>query len=241
VTVYYPDAEDATIGFDDIVYWIGQGGNRLIFVVNWADTALAWGYRFSSDSVTAGRVLGDIKAVDPRFSYNGDGLNLFEIAFNDGGTQFTGPVARYWEQKVNGEYVPAELSVVLRDGDIDRWADPAAGVQVGVNQYDAPIYAYPQTIVPVSDYNGIVEAAAAGAGLRVYPNPASGEVTVWFNRSGRKSDGQTIAIYDMAGRNTNVAAIRGGDSSLTFSTASLPNGVYVIKAGEAAHKLVVRH
>ena len=44
---------DATIDAENIIYWVGNGNNEAIFAVNWnnPDTALAWGFRFSQDSV----------------------------------------------------------------------------------------------------------------------------------------------------------------------------------------------
>ena len=65
--------QDATIDPADIRYWIGEGENEVVFIVNWAepDTALAWGYRFSEPSVTVERMMDDIAAADYRFSYDG--------------------------------------------------------------------------------------------------------------------------------------------------------------------------
>ena len=47
--------QDATIDPADIRYWIGEGENEVVFIVNWAepDTALAWGYRFAGESVSS--------------------------------------------------------------------------------------------------------------------------------------------------------------------------------------------
>ena len=43
--------QDATIDPADIRWWIGEGENEVVFIVNWnePDTALAWGYRFAAD------------------------------------------------------------------------------------------------------------------------------------------------------------------------------------------------
>lgn len=79
--------EDATIDPADIRYWIGEGQNEAIFIMNWnnPDTALAWGYRFDTENVTMKTIMDDIAAVDYRFSYdspNGSWLN--DLFFNDG-------------------------------------------------------------------------------------------------------------------------------------------------------------
>ncbi|MDY5968709.1 MAG: hypothetical protein SPJ13_01660, partial [Bacteroidales bacterium] len=69
-----PSAEDATISSTDILYWVGSGDHSAILAVNWADTALAWGYRFSGDSVSLQSAMDDIATADPRFSYAGAGF-----------------------------------------------------------------------------------------------------------------------------------------------------------------------
>ena len=54
---------DATITASDILYWVGTGNNSVVMAVNWADTALAWGYRFSTDSVSTATIMSDIAAA----------------------------------------------------------------------------------------------------------------------------------------------------------------------------------
>ena len=77
---------DATIDPANIRYWIGEGNNEVVFIVNWAepDTALAWGYRFASESVTLKDVMDGIAEVDYRFSYEASGSWLVDLMFNDG-------------------------------------------------------------------------------------------------------------------------------------------------------------
>lgn len=55
--------QDATIDPADIRYWIGEGENQAVLIVNWAepDTALAWGYRFEGEMVTVQEI--DRKSV----------------------------------------------------------------------------------------------------------------------------------------------------------------------------------
>ena len=151
--------ESATIDASDIVYWVGEGSNEAIFVVNWADTALAWGYRFSTDSVALSTVMDDIAAADPRFSYVEAGGFINDINFIVGTDTLGVAPFSWWEHLLNG-YSSAGLYSQLHDGDFSRWADPAAGIVIDSFSYDwggttywSYIYAYPQTIVPVDDPN----------------------------------------------------------------------------------------
>ena len=147
--------EDATINADDLVYWVGNGSNELTFVVNWADTALAWGYRFNSDSVLLSTVMNHITAVDPRFSYTGTGM-VSDIHFIANGDTLGITPGNFWSHYLNGT-TSAGMIQWMHNDDFSRWADPAAGVLVDSVYHDdwggwwERIYAYPQTIYPVSE------------------------------------------------------------------------------------------
>ncbi len=147
--------EDATINADDLVYWVGNGSNELTFVVNWADTALAWGYRFNSDSVLLSTVMNHITAVDPRFSYTGTGM-VSDIHFIANGDTLGITPGNYWSHYLNGT-TSAGMMQWMHNGDFSRWADPASGVLVDSVYHEdwggwwELIYAYPQTIYPVSE------------------------------------------------------------------------------------------
>ena len=151
---------DATIAASDLVYWVGTGSKELVFVVNWADTALAWGYRFSADSVVLSAVMADIAAADPRFDYTAAGGFLNDITFLAGSDTLRITPGNYWSQYING-YEGMGLSQVLHDGNLNRWADPAAGVVVDSTYYDPwgwfYSYVYPGNITPVS-----IPAATSG-------------------------------------------------------------------------------
>lgn len=87
---------DATINDNYVKYWIGTGSHQAIFIINWCepDTALAWGFRFSEDSMLVSDMLAAIEAADPRLSHEGsyswlgnltysDGANTFQISYSD--------------------------------------------------------------------------------------------------------------------------------------------------------------
>ena len=44
---------EATIAASDILYWVGTGSNEAVLAVNWADTALAWGYRWNGTATVS--------------------------------------------------------------------------------------------------------------------------------------------------------------------------------------------
>ncbi len=65
---------DATISADEIQYWIGEGLNEVVVMISWCnytETALAWGYRFNTDSVMLFDLLNDIAASDSRLAVIG--------------------------------------------------------------------------------------------------------------------------------------------------------------------------
>lgn len=82
--------------FNDIQYWIGEGSNEAVLVIDWsdlssADESLAWGYRWNG-TATGEDMLLDILAVDQRLfsklnSIPGLGLVVFGWGYdlnNDG-------------------------------------------------------------------------------------------------------------------------------------------------------------
>ena len=151
--VSLPAPTDATISASEIEYWIGEGDNEVIFVVNWADTALAWGYRFADDSVTLATMMDDIVAADSRFSYSGEGM-VSDINYIENGDTLGVTPGSWWEHSING-ITSMGMSQWFHDGDMSRWADPAAGIAVDSFYYEGwgwiYTYVYPQHIYPVSN------------------------------------------------------------------------------------------
>lgn len=238
-----PLPTDATISADAITYWVGEGENKMIFVVNWPDTALAWGYKFATETVSMTTVMDAIKAVDSRFDYVVGQYGLENITFTDGNVNLTGAQYSYWEQHKNGlgGYAAFGMGDSFQNGDINLWADAAAGevadrgFYAGYGFYD--INAYPMTIHPVSapadpQPQGIDEVA--GINVKVYPNPASSVLNVMCG----SMEGDAV-IYDMTGRKVYSQAING--ESMTINTSVLANGVYMLHIGNTTTKVVVRH
>ena len=149
-----PTIQSATIAAEDITYWVGDGPFKIRFVINWPDTALAWGYRFSARSTNLQQVMNDIAAADNRLSFVSGGYGIDDILFVENGDTLRKAAGSWWEHMLNGN-TSTGLSQQLNDGDFSRWADPTAGVVVD-STYDSLYsywyynYAYPQTIHPVT-------------------------------------------------------------------------------------------
>ena len=161
MTIYpvsVPAPADATIDASEIEYWVGEGTNQVVMAVNWADTALAWGYRFNGTK-TVNDMMNDIATADPRFSYTMDGYYLNDINFNDGSRTLTITPGKYWSSSNNG-IMDAGMSQTLANGDFEKWADPAAGIIVD-STYDETYhywwytYVYPMAINAVSQPAGM--------------------------------------------------------------------------------------
>lgn len=229
----------ATISADAITYWVGNGENKMIFVVNWPDTSLAWGYKFSTATIDMTTVMDDIKAADSRFDYEvGDG-GLNNITFTEGNVSLTG--ASYWNQLKNG-ISGMGMGETFQDGDINLWGDAAAGVVVDRFSYPGwgifPVNAYPMTIHPVSAPQTDAIREASAVSVSIYPNPAS----VRFNVVCGGLDNDTEAVlYDMTGRKVYSQTVNAGTTSISVETSNLTNGIYMLHIGGNTSKVVVRH
>lgn len=239
-----PQPEEATISAEQITYWVGEGNNKVVLAVNWADTALAWGYKFSTDSVTVQQVMDAITAADHRFSYTMNGSYLDDIFFVMGGTDtLRKQMYSYWESKNNGVGGDQGLYQNLGNGDFEKWAEPAAGIVIDSFSYEwdgatywSYIYVYTMEIHPVSDPAGIAEVEAVE--VTVYPNPVATMLSVRCERLNRNTE---VAVYDMTGRKVYGRAVAAGNSEVQVPVSQLPNGAYMLRVGESAAKVVVRH
>ena len=228
-----PIPEDATIAFEDILYWVGEGSNQVVLAVNWADTALAWGYKFSTDSVSVQQVMDDIMEADPRFSWVAGDWGLGDILFVMAAGDTLRGASYYWESKRNG-FMDAGMGQMLGNGDFEKWCDPTAGVVVDSMEYSGVwyyTYVYPMEIHPVSvpQTQSIVSVEAVS--MSVYPNPVADYVTI----SGVEGD---AVLYDMRGSMVATFRVSGVETRVNLGT--LASGVYMLRVGEATAKVVVR-
>ena len=150
------DPVDASLPFSDILFWVGEGSNEAVMAVNWADTALAWGYRWDG-TATVSEMMDHIASADPRFSYVLGSYGIDDINYIDTAAGMTTPLGvtpfSYWESKNNG-ITDMGMGQTLANGDFEKWADPAAGVVVDSTYWEgwgwSYTYVYPMAITPVT-------------------------------------------------------------------------------------------
>ena len=176
---------EATIAFSDIIYWVGEGTNEAVLAVNWADTALAWGYRWNGIATVAS-MMDAIAAADPRFSYTGSGM-VSDILFNDGTVSLAITPGNWWGSTNNG-VMDMGLGQTLANGDLEKWGDPAVGVIVD-STYDNTYnywwytYVYPMTIYPVSvpSVAPVVEATIDASAIEYWVGEGSNSAILSVN------------------------------------------------------------
>ncbi len=220
VVAVYPYAVEATIDPSDVLFWIGNGQNEVVFCVNWNEpnTALAWGYRFSEESVTVKQVMDGIAEVDSRFAYQADGSWLTDITYQDG-TLDLSLVGAYFMYNLNGEAAMLGFDTQpVADGDFIKWGDVSCGTEI------APwTYVWEQEVEPVSAFTGLDEAQSNT--LSVFPNPSFGETFVTVESNGIS----VISVFDMQGRmvSTDTRETRAGEA-VRIDTRMMESGVYFI-------------
>ena len=236
---------EATIAASDILFWVGEGPNQVVMAVNWADTALAWGYRFDG-TATVQNMMDDIAAADPRFSYLPGSYGIGDILYIDTAAGMTDTLrvtpGSYWESKNNG-IIDMGMPQELHDGDFEKWADPAAGVVVDSSYYEgwgwSYTYVYPMDIqavsVPDTSGHGPVEPVGIGEvdadiALSVWPNPATERVNVEVSVA---ADAQ---IFDLTGRQVGRYRLQQGTNVVDLS--DLPEGVYMLRIEGTTCKIV---
>ena len=154
--IYYPvdpnapTAVDATIDADDILYWVGEGNNDVVFIVNWCDTAIAmaWGVHFNGDSITVADILDTLWEYDDRFDFDATGGFVNDVMYEDDVYDLS-LQGSYFMYNVNGGSAMGIESQYVHDGDYIKFGDEMCGI---ADDYWNYIWTTP--IVPVSDPNG---------------------------------------------------------------------------------------
>lgn len=208
--------QDATIDPADIRYWIGEGQNEMVLIVNWnePDTALAWGYRFSEDEITLKDVMDGIVAVDPRFGYEGTSY-VSDITFNDGILNLN-LVGMYWMSIKNGEmcmnYFDAEP---VHNGDYVKWGDESCGILLDPVNY---VYVWTKEVAAVYPY--AEEATIDPSEILYWIGEGDNEAIFAVNFAdpedvcyawGYRFAGESVTIKEM------MEAIAGADLRFTFT------------------------
>lgn len=156
--IFYPvnPNADATISADEIEYWIGEGENEAILIVQWCDPeiAFAWGYRFDGE-VNVQTMLDDITAEDSRITYEGDASVVNQIYYNDDDYSLA-LVGWYWMYNMNGWMAGwGYTDQTITDGDVVKWGDTECATEVGdMADWENFTYIWTTEVTPVSNPNG---------------------------------------------------------------------------------------
>ena len=236
VAPVYPLADEAMIDFSEILYWIGEGENEVVFAVNWnnPNKCLAWGYRFSEETITVKDVMDGIAAVDARFEYDADGSWLNDIKYHDGELNL-GLYGMYFMFNVNGVGAWNSFDVeTVGNGDFIKWGDESCGTEIA--QWT---YVWTQTVEPVGVYDAVNENQSNT--LAVYPNPAVSETFVTLESAGLN----LVSVYDIQGRLVSSESyIANAGDQVRLGTEKMTAGVYFVRvSSESAMqtaKLVVK-
>ena len=217
VAPVYALGEEAMIDPSEILYWIGEGENEVVFAVNFADpedVCYAWGYRFAGESVTIKDMMTAIAEADLRFAYNDEpspwgGMSLTDITFNYNEVHYelVGYNAMFNVNAVAPWFTFDEVTVF--NGDFVKWGDYTIATEIA--QWT---YVWETPVQPVTAYESVEEVEAAT--LSVYPNPATEVLYV------NAENVNLVQIYDMTGRNVLTT------TEMTVDLRGLEAGVYFV-------------
>lgn len=229
--IYYPvdpnaPADvDATISADNIIYWVGNGDNEVVFAVNWCtpeEEALAWGVRFTGESALVADIMHAIELYDSRVTFEGEGY-ITNITFADGIHDNYAP-SMYWMYNVNG--VGAMLGIdeqAVQNGDIIKFGDSGCGIDDGNWNYvwTTPIQPVELPAASTEVFDGIV--GSAGCQAIKYNDPA---ILGWATSCGLILGPQNIAIEGspLVSYGTSLDPIGPSSESTTDGVVSLGDG-----------------
>lgn len=217
VAAVYPLAEEATIDPSEILCWIGEGENELVFAVNWnnPDTCLAWGYRFSTPAVQVKEVMDAIAEKDGRFAYVPGDWGVADITYNSGALHLA-LAGMYWLFNVNGIMAPYGYDAMpVQNGDFIKWGDESCATEIA--QWT---YVWDTPVIPVANNTAVSEGASE---LSVYPNPA-----VSFAMVDLAGQAGTVVVSDLQGRVLDVVQVSAGSQAIRLETASYEAGIYLV-------------
>ena len=238
VVAVYPYAVEAKIETPDILYWVGEGQNEIVFAVNWNEPnrCLAWGYRFDGESVILKDVMDAIAETDKRFSYTAGDWGVEDLIFNvdADGTHYT-LAGQYWLYNVNGAmgWYGYEAEPLV-NGDFIKWGDESCSTEIAEFTY-----VWTQEVEPVWTNAGVNDIQSNT--LSVHPNPAVNETFVTIESAGMN----TISVYDVQGRLVSTVSVdvMAGEQ-VSISTEMLNGGVYFVTVSNESvvrtAKLVVK-
>lgn len=222
VAPVYALGEEAMIDPSEILYWIGEGENEVVFCVNWNEPniALAWGFRFDGE-YTVETMMNTIENMDHRFSYETGDWGVTDIIFDNGEVHYS-LVGDYWMYNINGSMAMLGYDQQpIINGDFIKWGDISCATEIAYWTY---VWTTP--VQPVSACDDVDEVEATS--LSIYPNPATDVLYVNAENLNR------VEIYDMTGRNvlnttSSVVDLRGVESGVYFVTVRTENAAKTTK------------
>lgn len=230
VAPVYALAEEAVIDPSEILYWVGEGPNEVVFAVNWnnPNVCYAWGFRFSSDEVFVERMMDEIAAADGRFDYKGEGGMVNEISFVEGDLNLL-LYGAYWMYNINGGmawYGYNEQTVV--NGDFVKFGDESCGTYIApwTQVWEAPVQ-------PVSVYNNVAENSTA---LSLYPNPATSYTMLEVS----EMNNATVTVSDLQGRVLRAFAVGQTNEPIRMETEGFQAGLYFVTVSDGISRQTVK-
>ena len=128
--------------------------------------------------------------------------------------------------------VRLETGAVLKGNITDNWYEYTAhGNYKVVPEPGSLKTPYEQILFPIASVegNGMEPAGGAGSVMRLYPNPASGSVTV------SAVEGiERVTVMDMTGRTVQEHRYDGRPRHVALDVRTLPCGAYAVRATTAA-------
>ncbi len=214
--------------FDDVQYWVGEGENKALLVIDWNDSvspeSYAWGYRFD-DEVTGEQMLSDITDADSRFYAEMSGGFLNSVAFDDSDIQHEGIGGTNgfywstWSGTNSGNWeMNAGIGETVHDGD---W--------FGCSFTDFNPAVTPGVPVAVPNPVGVDENDLMITDIFLYPNPATEFVTIKADniKSIRVLNSEGMLIFDKKydAKNDITVDVGGFATGLYFLNIETNNGV----------------
>jgi hypothetical protein len=217
ITVLYAVDKNNTITGNDIQYWVGEGTNKVIVVVNWAEKSLAWGYKFDGANPFVVEVLDSIQSEDTRFDFVGTSY-LSDITYTDVTNNLAiSPDYVMYNVNENPVWFGVDEQTVANGGIVEFGTySSALSDNFWNNVWTASI-----TPVSAPTITGIPVIEASN--ISVYPNPFDSFIVLEA-----KTDGNAV-IYDLSGKLVLQVNVYAGINRI--NTSALVKGVYVLKCG----------
>lgn len=229
--------EDATISADQIQYWIGEGENEAILIVQWCDPeiAFAWGYRFDGE-VNVQTMLDDITAEDSRLTYEGDASTVNQIYYNDDDYSLS-LTGWGWMYNMNGWMAGlGYTSQMVTNGDVVKWGDAGCATEVGdMSDWQNFTYIWTTDVTPVSNPNDteVVDATIDPEDIEFWVGEGENEVVVaisWCSNTeaalawGYRFHGDATvfeALTAIAAADSHLAVVGTAPTNITYQDGAL--------------------